>query len=42
MWEVFSGGLIPYPGMDVVTLMKFLEDGKRMDIPANAACTNEM
>ncbi len=42
MWEVFSGGQNPYPGVDVVTLVKFLKRGSRLDAPVNAACTTEM
>ncbi len=42
MWEVFSGGQIPYPGVDVVTLVKFLQRGSRLDSPVNAACTTDM
>ncbi len=42
MWEVFSGGQNPYPGVDVVTLVKFLQRGSRLDAPVNAACTTEM
>ena len=42
MWEVFSGGQIPYPGVDVRTLVKFLQRGSRLDAPVNTACTTEM
>ncbi len=42
MWEVFSGGQIPYPGVNVMTLVKFLQRGSRLDAPVNAACTTEM
>ncbi len=42
MWEVFSGGQIPYPGVDVRTLVKFLQRGNRLDAPVNTACTAEM
>ncbi|XP_064388305.1 deleted in malignant brain tumors 1 protein-like isoform X2 [Halichondria panicea] len=42
MWEVFSGGQIPYPGVDVVTLVKFLQRGSRLDSPVNAACTTNI
>ncbi len=42
VWEVFSGGQIPYPGMDNMSLVKFLQRGERLDTPTNAACSNEM
>ncbi|XP_064389990.1 uncharacterized protein LOC135337903 isoform X2 [Halichondria panicea] len=42
MWEVFSGGQIPYPGVDVRTLVKFLQRGNRLDAPVNTACTAEI
>ena len=41
-WEVFSGGRIPYPGVDPVDLPKLLEEGMRLDYPSNAANTPEM
>ena len=41
-WEVFSLGKIPYPGVDPFTLIKFLDNGGRLDPPANAACSQEM
>jgi len=42
MWEIFSGGKSPYPGIDPLTLMQLLEAGQRMRKPTNAACTEEM
>ncbi|XP_064389992.1 hepatocyte growth factor receptor-like isoform X4 [Halichondria panicea] len=42
MWEVFSGGQIPYPGVDVRTLVNFLQRGNRLDAPVNTACTAEI
>ena len=41
-WEVFSLGRSPYPGVDPFMLVKYLEKGKRLDKPNNAACTNNM
>ena len=41
-WEVFSLGRSPYPGVDPFTLVKYLEEGKRLDKPNNAACTNNV
>ena len=42
MWEVFSAGRIPYPGVDPFLLIKYLDDGRRLSKPANAACSQEM
>ena len=41
-WEVFSLGRSPYPGVDPFTLIKYLEGGKRLDKPQNAACTGNV
>ena len=42
MWEVFSAGRNPYPGVDPFTLIKYLGNGGRLENPANAACSQEM
>ena len=42
MWEIFSGGKTPYPGMDAHTVIEFLEAGNKMNKPTNAACPDEM
>ena len=42
MWEVFSGGKAPYPGIDPLTLIQNLENGAKLPMPNNAACTEEM
>ena len=42
MWEIFSGGKTPYPGVDPFTLIRFLGDGRRLDKPNNPACSQEM
>jgi len=42
VWEIFSGGKAPYPGVNPLTLMQLLEAGQRMNKPVNAACTDEM
>uniref|UniRef100_A0A672PUP1 Fibroblast growth factor receptor 2 n=1 Tax=Sinocyclocheilus grahami TaxID=75366 RepID=A0A672PUP1_SINGR len=39
MWEIFTLGGSPYPGIPVEELFKLLKEGHRMDKPAN--CTNE-
>ena len=41
-WELFTGGKIPYPGVDPVSLPSLLESGHRLDKPENAACSEEM
>ena len=42
MWEIFSCGKNPYPGVDAFTLVKFLDGGGRLNKPENAACSQEM
>ena len=37
-WEIFTCGKIPYPGVDSSELPKFLERGRRLEKPENAAC----
>ena len=41
VWEVFSGGKSPYPGVDPLSLVEILESGRRLNKPTNAACTDE-
>ena len=41
-WEVFSLGHTPYPAVDPFSLIKFLQNGNRLDKPANAACTPQV
>ncbi|XP_021024738.1 fibroblast growth factor receptor 2 isoform X12 [Mastomys coucha] len=40
MWEIFTLGGSPYPGIPVEELFKLLKEGHRMDKPTN--CTNEL
>ncbi|XP_043912003.1 fibroblast growth factor receptor 2 isoform X7 [Protopterus annectens] len=40
MWEIFTLGGSPYPGIPVEELFKLLKEGHRMDKPVN--CTNEL
>ncbi|XP_067908970.1 fibroblast growth factor receptor 2-like isoform X10 [Heterodontus francisci] len=40
MWEIFTLGGSPYPGIPVEELFKLLKEGHRMDKPAN--CTNDL
>ena len=42
VWEIFSLGRIPYPGMDPFSLIQFLGDGGRLSRPANEAGSEEM
>ena len=41
-WEIFSGGKVPYPSVDMTELPKFLNDGQRLEKPMNDACSEEM
>ena len=41
-WELFSGGRIPYPGVDPFSLPKLLQAGLKLEKPRNAACSEEM
>ena len=42
MWEVFSGGRSPYPGVDPLGIVELLESGRRLNRPTNVACPDEM
>ncbi|XP_064385961.1 uncharacterized protein LOC135334617 isoform X2 [Halichondria panicea] len=42
VWEVFSSGRTPYPGVDPMSLVALLRDGKRLEPPQNIACSTEM
>ena len=42
MWEAFSVGRLPYPGVEPANLLKLLEDGHRLARPSNAACSDDM
>lgn len=41
-WEVFSLGHTPYPAIDPFALIKFLQNGERLEKPLNAACTEKV
>lgn len=40
LWEIFTLGGSPYPGIPVEELFKLLKEGHRMDKPAN--CTHDL
>ena len=42
MWEIFSGGKVPYPGTTPLSVIQSIEEGHRMSKPCNAACNEEM
>ena len=42
MWEVFSGGKNPYPGISPLEVIKYLDNGERLEMPNNMACSSEM
>jgi c-mer proto-oncogene tyrosine kinase/anaplastic lymphoma kinase/receptor tyrosine kinase len=42
MWEVFSLGKSPYPGLDPVGVVQLLDKGNRLTPPNNAACSDEI
>ena len=42
VWEIFSGGMVPYPGTSPYAVVQILKDGERLSKPYNAACTEEM
>ncbi len=42
MWEVFSGGRVPYPAVDPLSLIQLLGEGRRLERPTTSACAAEM
>ncbi|XP_064386824.1 receptor tyrosine-protein kinase erbB-3-like isoform X3 [Halichondria panicea] len=42
VWEVFSSGRTPYPGVDPMSLVALLREGKRLEPPQNTSCSTEM
>lgn len=42
LWEIYNGGKVPYPGIEMAELSFKLEKGYRMKKPQNSACTEEM
>ena len=41
-WEIFTGGLAPYVGIKPSSLLTLLQQGERLQIPNNSACSTEM
>ena len=41
-WEIFSGGQVPYTGINPTAILAQLQNGHRVEAPNNAAYDNEM
>ena len=42
VWEVYSGGKFPYPGVDSAAILRQVVSGERLSKPENSACSEEM
>ena len=42
LWEVYSGGKLPYPGMTSPALIRHVASGERLSKPENVACSDEV
>ena len=42
VWELFTCGRVPYSGILVMSILKALKAGQRLEKPENTACSNEM
>ena len=42
VWELFTCGSVPYSEIPVMSIVKALKGGQRLEKPENAACSNEM
>ena len=42
VWELFTCGRVPYSGILVMSLLRALKAGQRLEKPENTACSNEM
>ena len=42
VWEVYSGGRLPYPGVASPALIRHVESGGRLSKPENPACSDEV
>ena len=41
-WEIFGGGKVPYPGVNVSELPWLFSNGHRLGKPENKACSDHM
>ena len=41
-WEVYSGGMLPYPGVAPSALIRQVVSGDRLPKPENSACSDEV
>ena len=41
-WEIFTGGQAPYTGIKPSAVLTLLQQGERLEIPNNSACSQEM
>ena len=41
-WEIFSVGIMPYPGLSSGEVAELLNKGERLSRPRNAVCSQEM
>ena len=42
VWELFTCGRVPYSGIPVMSVLRLLKAGQRLEKPENTACSNEM
>ena len=42
LWELFTCGRVPYSGIPVMSILKVLKAGQRLEKPENTACSNKM
>ena len=41
-WEIFSGGKVPYGGVDVTDLSRLVAGGHRLEKPNNDAISDQL
>ncbi len=41
-WEVFALGSMPYAGVNPFAVMRYLQEGQRLEKPMNAACSDQV
>jgi hypothetical protein len=41
-WEIYTGGKVPYPSINIIDLPVLLVDGERLQKPMNDACSDQM